>query len=157
MSYDPQAPCPNCGNDMGQHAPREALNCLGALSDVPHANGPEPLHGVPCEREATIQDGNGREVWVGRLQEDMEGETEDGSTYRERYCLHIDTPFQSVVFGLDGDGDAGMLALVAAVLQGWRPVNENWVESLMERADTEHDPMLGRGALIADPEDGDAA
>lgn len=118
------------------------------------------MTGHDCTRLATIQAAHGREVWVGELDEVIEGESPDGHPYRERYCLHIQTPYQEVTFGLDGPGDAQMFFLVGTVLRD-APPNGTWIAIKFDhqfpdpendwRPDDPDEPLLG--GLIKEEEE----
>lgn len=115
-----------------------------------HSNGPSIIQNVPCERIATVQRSKGREMWIGRLDERVQGESDDGAPYDERYCLHIETPYQSSVFALDGTGDVNVFAIVAAVLNGWDAVDPKAIDHLLGQVETADEPILGQRSLIAD-------
>jgi hypothetical protein len=69
----------------------------------------------------------GRELWVGKLLEPIPDHP------NETHCIHITTPYKSVVFGVMS-GDAAMLAVLAQILHfDGHPINARWVQMEMQR------------------------
>lgn len=93
----------------------------------------DPMDDHECEELVTLMDARDRHIWIGELTEPIPGHPE------EKFCLHIGTPYKDVVFGCDGDGDAGIFATIAAVLNGNQPVNESWVQHKLALIEADDD------------------
>lgn len=87
-------------------------------------NDNDPMLHHKCRKIADAGCQNGREIWLGELLEPIPDHPE------EKFCLHIKTPYKSVVFGLDGHGgDAGAMAVMAQIIHG-SPLNPHWLDSM---------------------------
>lgn len=84
----------------------------------------DPMLNHKCRKIAVGSCSEGRECWLGELLEPIPGHEE------EKFCLHITTPYKSVVFGLDGHGgDAGVMAVMAQIMHG-QPFNPHWLDAM---------------------------
>lgn len=112
-----------------------------------------PMDGHECETIATIIEERGRHIFIGKLDKPVKGKDPNGNPFIEHYCLHFTTPYQSFVLGLDGTGDAGLFTTIAAVVNGWVPVNPTWIEKKLERMRDRDQPAVGSYKLWR-PDDG---
>ena len=87
----------------------------------------DPMQHHKCKKIAHVTHcGEGREFWVGKLTEPIEGFP------TETHCLHIETPAKSVVFGING-GDIVIMAIVAQIVHKDlydKPINQRYINTL---------------------------
>ncbi len=82
----------------------------------------DPMLDHSCEVVATAPNRSpGRSMWLGKLTEQIPGHLE------ETHCLHITTPYKSVVFGIM-EGDTQAWAIFATVVNGGKAINPVWLE-----------------------------
>ena len=89
---------------------------------------PDPMQNHKCTKIADLSwtCSPERAFWIGQLDEPLPGNEQ------ETHCIHITTPYKSVVFGVN-HSDAGFMAVAAQVLQG-TPVNQRWIDSMEKKA-----------------------
>lgn len=84
----------------------------------------DPMDNHKCRKIAESHTcAEGREFWIGELLEPIEG-------YPETHCIHITTPFKSVVFGVNA-GDAAIMAVAGQIVHKenyGKPINPNWID-----------------------------
>ena len=92
----------------------------------------DPMDNHKCEPIAAVHNlGPDREWWMGRLLEPIPGHPE------ETHCLHITTPYKSVVWGVNA-GDMNAYAILAQIhfedSSGLdQPINPNWIKSMASK------------------------
>lgn len=83
----------------------------------------DPMNNHKCRMIAkAIRMGDGREWWLGKLLEPIPGHPE------ETHCLHITTPYKSVVWGINA-GDMEAYGVFAYIVHGY-PLHSAWLESM---------------------------
>lgn len=103
-----------------------------AIGRRPHEKPEDPMGNHKCRPVAKVTNmGPGREWWMGELLEPIPGHEE------ETHCLHITTPYKSVVWGVNL-GDMMAYAVLAHIVHKELvkdfdgPINPNWLDA-MER------------------------
>jgi len=79
------------------------------------------LSGHKCKPIASMNMGEGREWWLGKLIEQY------AQFPLETHCMHITTPAKSVVLGVMS-GDMTQLAVFCHIVNGG-PIDQRWIES----------------------------
>lgn len=114
----------------------------GYWNDHWYLSPDDPMRDHECRRVATFIRGRGRDIWLGELEEPIEGSRKDGHVHwKERYCLHIRTPFKQFVMGLDGIGDGACMGLICALMQDGVTLNQTYVDRKLDDLDP-HRPMF---------------
>ena len=110
------------------------MTSLSAWSHWPSSRRFEDVMNDPMNNHKSIKMarvtnmGEGREWWLGRLTEPIPGHPE------ETHCLHITTPYKSVVWGVNL-GDMMAYAVLAHIVHkelttSDRAINPNWLENM---------------------------
>lgn len=98
----------------------------------------DPMANHRCEKLAAVRHiGPGREWWIGKLLEPLPGHP------LETHCMHITTPYKSVVWGMTV-GDFEAYAVLCQVVHE-QPLNPNWLVRMAESYRKEAVKLGGRG------------
>lgn len=83
----------------------------------------DPMRSHKCMKIAQVKNmGPNRAWWLGKLIEPILNHPE------EKWCLHITTPYKSIVLGVNL-GDMMALAVLAHIVHK-NPINPNWLDSM---------------------------
>lgn len=86
----------------------------------------DPLANHKCRPVAVVDlPGIGRDIWLGELLAPIPGHE------TETHCIHITTPYKSVVLGVNIT-DVGWMATFASIINE-KPVNPKYIESAERR------------------------